>query len=152
MGKTIQEILSELENARQEKKEKLKEEEEEYYEKKELLKKSYVKLLWDKDLNRPLNPFRDIYKGSNQGGTKRKKSGFIGQFALIENITPIGDIDGVNRFFTLPQFPVPDSEHVILNGLLQDEGFDYVISGNTVEFLVAPSFGEIIQVSYLISL
>jgi hypothetical protein len=148
MGKTIQEILSKLENSRQEKKDELKQKEEEYFEKKEFLKKNYVRLLWDKDLNRPLNP----YKGSNQGRIKAKKSGLVGQFVSIANITPSGDIDGTNKFFTLPQFPVPDSEHIILNGLLQDEGLDYIMSGPMIEFLDPPNSGDSIQVSYLISL
>lgn len=152
MGKSIQEILSDLEKTREEKKEKLKEKENNYYDYKERLRQDYLKLLWDKDLNRPLNP--QIISKQPTGGKKKTSNGqfFIGNYALIENITPIGGLDGMNKTFILPQFPVPGSEHIVLNGLLQDDGFDYVINGNIIEFILAPNVGEIIQVTYLISL
>ena len=153
MGKSIQEILSNLESTRQEKKEKLKEQEEEYFENKENLRQNYLKLIWDKDLSRPLNPkpFSKVHTTGNKK-TLFNNQIFVGNFALIENITPTGTVDGSNKTFVLPQFPAPGSEHIVLNGLLQDDGLDYVITGNVIEFILAPNPGEIIQVTYLISL
>lgn len=152
MPKSIKDILSDLEKTREDKKEKIKEKEDNYYDYKERLRQDYLKLLWDKDLNRPLNP-RVISKQTT-GGKKRTPVDqvFIGNFLLIENITPSGTLDGNNMIFTLPQLPIPGSEHIILNGLLQDDGLDYIINGNIIEFILAPNLGEIIQVSYLISL
>ena len=155
MAKSIDEILSNLDKTRTEKKENLKKEESDYYDVKEKIRQNYLKLLWDKDLNRPLtNLNKEIYKGSNKGGRNRSRDSgvsFIGSYIVVENITPIGDIDGSNRFFVLPQFPIIGSEHIILNGLLQDED-DYTINGNVIEFYLSPNLGEIIQVSYLVAI
>ena len=151
MAKSIKDILSELTDSREKKRDGLKQQEEEYYEKKELLRQNYLKLMFDKDLNRPLNPSREIYKGSNQGRKKENKPGLVGVFVPVELITPIGNINGFNNKFILPHFPVPGSEHIYLNGLLQDEE-DYIIGGDILEFILPPGIGEILQVSYLISL
>ena len=52
----------------------------------------------------------------------------------------LGLIDGVNRTFTLQYPPVDNSEHVYVNGLLQESGIigDYEISGSTITFKEAP--------------
>jgi len=52
----------------------------------------------------------------------------------------LGLIDGVNRTFTLQYSPVDNSEHVYVNGLLQESGIigDYEISGSTITFKEAP--------------
>ena len=51
-----------------------------------------------------------------------------------------GPINGVNKVFTLQHSPVEDSEHLYLNGLLQENGIsgDYEISGSTITFKEAP--------------
>lgn len=51
-----------------------------------------------------------------------------------------GPINGVNKVFTLQHPPVEDSEHLYLNGLLQENGIsgDYEISGSTITFKEAP--------------
>jgi len=51
-----------------------------------------------------------------------------------------GVIDGTNRFFTLGYKPIMDSEHIYLNGLLQQEGDenDYIIYDDIIEFLIPP--------------
>jgi hypothetical protein len=51
-----------------------------------------------------------------------------------------GPINGVNKLFTLQHSPVEDSEHLYLNGLLQENGIsgDYEISGSTITFKEAP--------------
>jgi len=49
---------------------------------------------------------------------------------------PSGIINGINDTFTLANTPITGTEHVYVNGILQDEGSgnDYTISGNTIIF------------------
>jgi len=66
----------------------------------------------------------------------------------IDKETPIGDIDGINKFFNLNFTPVLKSEHVYLNGLLQEVDDDYTITGSTINFIDAPSVGMKLKCSY----
>lgn len=68
----------------------------------------------------------------------------------IDREIPSGVIDGVNKIFILSQTPELESEHIFLNGLLQDSGEteDYIISGNTITFIDAPLEGSKIRCSY----
>lgn len=68
----------------------------------------------------------------------------------IDREVPSGIVDGVNKLFILTQTPELQSEHLFLNGLLQDPGEteDYVISGNTITFIEAPFEGSKIRCSY----
>ncbi len=54
---------------------------------------------------------------------------------------PSGAINGTNVTFTLANTPVTGTEHVYLNGVLQDEGAlnDYTISGAVITMNDAPS-------------
>jgi hypothetical protein len=65
----------------------------------------------------------------------------------------IGLINGVNRVFLLLFEPVKNSEHLYLNGLLQDSdvGTDYIIVGNKITFYDAPMPGDKIRCSYTMS-
>lgn len=59
-------------------------------------------------------------------------------------IQPTGPVDNVNTTFTLPDIPTAGSEHVYVNGLLQEESVDYTITGNVLEFtdpLVSDVYG-----------
>ena len=69
---------------------------------------------------------------------------------FIDNETPIGVVDGVNTIFELSLRPVEGSEHLYLNGLLQDEGdmFDYKITGKIITFNIPPPIGSILLCSY----
>lgn len=69
---------------------------------------------------------------------------------FIDNETPSGDINGINTIFTLSQTPVSGSEHLYLNGLLQDSGMDldYTIVGRVIEFNVPPKTGSAMLCSY----
>lgn len=69
---------------------------------------------------------------------------------FVDKETPSGTINGSNTAFTLANTPTAGSEHVYLNGLLQDVGGanDYTISTNTLTFVVAPISGDKIRVSY----
>ena len=70
---------------------------------------------------------------------------------IVTRETPSGTINGSNTAFVLAGAPaVVGSEHVYLNGILQDEGGsnDYTISGATITFNTAPISGDKIRVSY----
>lgn len=49
-----------------------------------------------------------------------------------------GTIDGINKDFDLDNTPIAESVQVYLNGMLQEQGSDYTISGNTISFTEAP--------------
>lgn len=68
----------------------------------------------------------------------------------VDKEVPSGSIDGANTAFSLANTPVAGSEHVYLNGLLQQSGAgnDYTISGATITMAAAPLSGEKILVSY----
>lgn len=69
---------------------------------------------------------------------------------FVDKETPSGSVNGSNVTFTLANTPVSGSEHVHLNGLLQEQGSgnDYTISGATITYLSAPLTGDKIRVSY----
>jgi len=63
---------------------------------------------------------------------------------------PSGSINGANTSFVLANTPTSGTEHVYLNGILQEAGAgnDYTISTNTITMLTAPLAGEKIRVTY----
>ena len=64
---------------------------------------------------------------------------------------PSGSINGSNAAFTLAFTPSPaGSLELYLNGLRQDAGVDFTLSGNTVTFLTAstPQSGDLLLASY----
>lgn len=63
---------------------------------------------------------------------------------------PVGSIDGVNTRFELLYSPQNGSDHLYLNGMLQEsgEGTDYTVKGNIVTFGLAPEHGDRIRCSY----
>lgn len=69
---------------------------------------------------------------------------------FVDRETPAGTINGSNTSFTLSNTPIAGSEHVYLNGLLQDSGAgnDYTISGLTITYLTAPVTGDKLRVTY----
>lgn len=69
---------------------------------------------------------------------------------FVDKEIPSGAINGSNTSFSLANTPVAGSEHVYLNGVLQESGSgnDYTISGATLTFLTAPLTGEKLRVSY----
>ncbi len=71
-------------------------------------------------------------------------------FTLVDRETPSGTVNGSNAAFTLAHTPESGTEHVFLNGLLQDPGSgnDYQISAGTITFEAAPPSGSKIRVSY----
>jgi len=69
---------------------------------------------------------------------------------FVDKEVPSGAINGSNTAYTLANTPTSGSEHVYLNGLLQESGAgnDYTISGTSITMAVAPLTGEKLRVSY----
>lgn len=69
---------------------------------------------------------------------------------FVDKEIPSGSINGSNTAFTLANTPVAGSEHLYLNGVLQESGAgnDYTISGASVTMLTAPNTGEKLRASY----
>lgn len=95
---------------------------------------------------------------SNQGGTlgstnitwQQVNAAGLNNSNFVDKEVPTGSINGSNTNFTLANTPVAGSEHVYLNGVLQESGGgnDYTISGAAITMLTAPTSGEKIIVSY----
>lgn len=69
---------------------------------------------------------------------------------FVDKEVPTGSINGSNTAFSLANTPVAGSEHVFLNGILQEAGAgnDYTISGANITMATAPLAGEKLVVSY----
>jgi hypothetical protein len=69
----------------------------------------------------------------------------------VDSEMPGGVVDGANATFTLASQPYPTSSlSLYRNGMLMKAGFDYTISGNTVQFVSAatPEPGDTLLASY----
>lgn len=69
---------------------------------------------------------------------------------FVDKEIPSGAINGTNTTYTLAFTPVLGSEHLYLNGVLQESGSgnDYTISGATITMLTVMLSGEKIRISY----
>lgn len=69
---------------------------------------------------------------------------------FVDRETPTGLVNGSNTSYVLANTPVAGSEHIYLNGLLQEPGAgnDYTIATTTITYLTAPVSGDKIRVSY----
>jgi hypothetical protein len=69
---------------------------------------------------------------------------------FVSKEVPTGLINGSNTSYSLVNTPISGTEHVYLNGVLQEEGAgnDYTISGSTITYLTAPETGDKLVVSY----
>ncbi len=74
----------------------------------------------------------------------------LNKIYFIDKESPTGVINGINTIFNLSHIPIPNSDHLYLNGLLQDSGVteDYTISGDVITFNEAPLVGMKIRCSY----
>jgi hypothetical protein len=70
------------------------------------------------------------------------------KITYVDKEIPSGEMDGINTIFSLNHTPIPGSEHIYLNGLLQDEGDDYNVTYNEIEFIQPPLNGMKIRCSY----
>ena len=70
--------------------------------------------------------------------------------SFVDKEIPSGAINGSNVTFTLANTPTAGSEHVYLNGVLQESGSgnDYTITGAVITYLSAPLTGEKVRVTY----
>ena len=96
---------------------------------------------------------------ANQGGTINSTAITFQQIPttaglsntnFVDKEIPSGSINGSNTAFTLANAPISGSEHVYLNGMLQESGAgnDYTISGTAITMLSAPLTGEKLRVTY----
>lgn len=95
---------------------------------------------------------------ANQGGTlgttaitfQQVNASGLTASNFVDKEIPSGSINGSNTAFTLANTPVSGSEHVYLNGVLQESGAgnDYTISGAAITMATAPLSGEKLRVSY----
>ena len=80
-------------------------------------------------------------------------SGVVLATNYIVRETPTGTVNGSNATFTLANTPLSGTEHVFVNGVLQNPGTgnDYTISAATITFLTGaiPQTGDVVRVSYL---
>lgn len=69
---------------------------------------------------------------------------------FVDKETPSGTINGSNTGFTLANTPTAGTEHLYLNGLLQESGSgnDYEISGASITMTTAPVSGDKLRASY----
>jgi hypothetical protein len=62
---------------------------------------------------------------------------------------PYGLVDGTNTIFALAHEPILGSEHVYLNGILQESsGEDYSMNANVISFTTAPESGSRLRCTY----
>jgi hypothetical protein len=66
----------------------------------------------------------------------------------VDKETPKGEMDGTNKTFILSKEPIPNSEHIYLNGLLQEYGDHYLIEGYSINFISPIPSGWKIRCSY----
>lgn len=66
----------------------------------------------------------------------------------VDKEKPIGEINDENNVFELSSKPIPNSEHVFLNGLLQDANEDYILDNKSIIFYFSPSVGSKIRCTY----
>lgn len=62
---------------------------------------------------------------------------------FVDAETPVGPIDGSNRVFTLARSPNPPASLLLtLNGIVQQQGSDYTLSGAVITYAEAPQPGD----------
>jgi hypothetical protein len=89
----------------------------------------------------PAQPADMIPVARAGGNAKIPASEFLHHFSDDE--TPAGSVDGSNADFSLVRSPSPAASlRLYLNGVLQRRGVDYILVGNAVTYVVAPSTGD----------
>lgn len=86
--------------------------------------------------------------GGTGGGSSGGSSGTANN---VYGATPAGTVDGSNDTFTLGYTPVSGTVQLFLNGVLQDRGDDYTISGATITFGAdsIPQTGDKLRATYV---
>ncbi len=78
-------------------------------------------------------------------------SGAAAAIGFVDSETPLGTVDGANATFTLGAAPNPAASlKLFRNGLLQKQGLDYTLTGNTITFLgnAIPQPGDVLLADY----
>jgi hypothetical protein len=78
----------------------------------------------------------------------------VGGLTYVDGETPLGTVDGVNTVFLVGKSPAPAGSLLLYrNGLLQQSGTEYTLSGRTVTFAPghAPQPGDTISAYYRVS-
>jgi len=93
----------------------------------------------------------DIYAGSYYGDGSNLTgiptySGVINVFKYNQYLATVSGM----QVYSLPDLPVDETQQIYLNGLLQEPGEDYVISGQIVSFIVAIDLGDVLLASYIV--
>jgi hypothetical protein len=88
----------------------------------------------------------------NVGATAPSTPKYPTGLEFINKETPAGLVDGLNRTFRLAKKPVNGSDHIYMNGLLQDSDpeCDYTITGQLIIFNEAPPVGSKLKCSYIV--
>ena len=68
--------------------------------------------------------------------------------AYMTREKPNGQINGVNNCFFITYEPINASEHIYLNGLLQEYEEDYTVDKNCVLFNEPPQVGDKLVITY----
>lgn len=71
--------------------------------------------------------------------------------SFIDKEIPNGETNNDNKIFELTNQPILKSEHIYLNGLLQDVENDYIMSGKFIIFNEPPMLNSKIRCSYRIN-
>jgi hypothetical protein len=77
-----------------------------------------------------------------------------GEQAFVDGEVPAGLVDGANTVFTLSEAPVPAASlQFFRNGVLQQQGLDYTLSGYVITFAgdSVPQTGDILLGSYRVA-
>lgn len=73
---------------------------------------------------------------------------------FVDGEVPAGEVNGVNRVYTLAQVPSPASSvHLFRNGILQKASVDYSLSANVLTFTIeaTPQAGDQLSTSYRVA-
>jgi hypothetical protein len=73
------------------------------------------------------------------------------RYQIVDKEIPVGQINGNNKTFNLTKVPVPGSESVFLNGVMQDLGRDYTLNDKHITFIEAPLNGMVIRCNYRVT-
>lgn len=93
-----------------------------------------------------------LESGAGEGGGGGEGGGSGGTFGqFVDNETPSGAVNGSNPTFTLAAVPdPPESLTLTRDGVVQELGVKYDLTGNTISFLAGsiPQSGDILRASY----
>jgi len=72
------------------------------------------------------------------------------QIKFADRETLAGTVNGVNASFNMQFTPILGSEHIFLNGMLQESGldYDYICTEKQITFNEAPPINSLIRCSY----